>query len=207
MLRLSTHKMDRVGALLCLCAVLLFPTPAFAWTFEPSEDGRYLTVTWESQDSTANATIGVGSDYKGGSVPTYSSGLYPWYMSSYNVVRNSNALALGTQPYMRSAVVTVPGDGSLVYVNVTQGGVVTGGRALVLPRSAPVAESSPLQSISATVTSAPPVSLDSSISVEGTLPVNVADLPPALWAGFGLGVVALGVVLTTAFIQGVRRAG
>lgn len=178
-------------------------TSAFAFTVEPTDHGTALIVR-ESTDSTAAVSAIVSFDYKGNLGLGYWDSAYPpANAGSYNTSWVMGVVS-GAAP-CNSAEVPLNTSQVRQIVRVVQGGSYYNFPIWYQPASV-VATVAAMPSVSATITDMPAVALESSISVDGTLPVNVADLPPGVWGAIGLGVLVLGVAFTSVAIAGVRRA-
>lgn len=209
------HGSSWLARVWCLCRRLVFPlsgavlvlamgaAPSFAWTVEQTDHGTAI-VRRESTDATAAIAVLVAYDYKGNKSLGYWDSAYPpANAGSYNSTWNMGTVS-GAAP---CDSVEVPLNVEYVQQAVR---VVQGGNYYTFPvwyrEASTNASVTALPSVLATVTALPAVALESSISVDGTLPVNVADLPAGAWALVGLGAVLLGVVFTSVAVQGVRRA-
>lgn len=154
-----------------------------------------------SEDGTATGNVVVWTSPKSVAYASYQ------YTSSFNTNLTFTSL-MGSQ--VRSVEVTVPAD-ALCLVEVGAGTTQknlfqpvapfdVSGSVTATVTSAPAFPSS----ITATISAMPTVSVGSSMSVEGTLPVNVADIPPGLWATSGLAVVLIGATLSLTIMRGRR---
>lgn len=176
-------------------AVLAGTVPAFGFTFARPLGGGVVSVARESADGTAVANVVVYSSPKSG----YS---WPQYQFSGQWNTSTTYTSLFGSSF-RSVEVTVPADEPVLVQAGTSSALFARPSAVAV--EATVTSAPRTEAVFATVTAMPAIGLESSVSVAGTLPVEVTDMPEGAWAFLGLGAVALGVGLTSAAIRGVRR--
>jgi len=171
-------------------ALALAPVRAEAWTATKSSNG--VVVLREDSDlSTTTVSITLYYDYKGGD--TWVSGTPASSAASYQ----SSILLLNTAASFDVFEVPLVDAYRCQMVAVGQGGQATRYLAVLNDRlrvSLPATQSIVVSDLpSVAVSSMPSLTLDSSVSVDGTLPVTVTSLPEDYLVGVWFVVFAVGV--------------
>lgn len=204
-----SEKWHRCAGLLLACGsvlLLLSAAPAYAFTIQRTPFNT-VVLTRESTDSTAAASVQVYYDYKGNQALAYWDGLNwnPATGASYNANYSMGAvLTAGVnageiplhQSYAQQCVRVTVGAVSYYFPVWSRSSVATGSVSATVT-SMPAVRGA----VDATITQMPAVALDSSISVDGTLPVAVAEIGGVDRSGLlALGVMgSLGIGLASAW--------
>lgn len=177
-----------------------------------SPDGSVITWTRNpATDTTGAVNVYVYGGYKNDPVPKLTTGYWPNYSSSYTTSTVDYSILSGGSPN-DSQIVAVPASwGRIILTNLS--GAATD-KAIFYRGNYPVAGSvdatvtgypaslAPRSAVSATITAMPDVSLSSSISVDGTLPVDVVSAAGVSSDGLavvlGLGLLCLGFSVAAA---------
>jgi hypothetical protein len=178
-------------------ALALFAVPASAWELSKSSNG--VVVNRQSTDSSQGVNVYVYYDYKGGSY--WSSGQSPSVTSSYNA-NDFVGLVFSTGDTGQSIEIALKPNYRCQLVVLSQSGVGQKTFAVLNEIHQVSVIGTPTVAVSNQTTSG------TSVSIVGTVPVDVGAVGPFTSQGIGVaGLLGLAVVGFVAYAVGDRHAG